>query len=371
MTVLEVMPVADFPGRFGWGYDGVNLFAPCRLYGEPDAMRRFVDRAHAEGLAVILDVVYNHLGPDGNFLPRFAPAYFSDRYKTEWGEALNFDGEDSGPVREFVLANAGYWVEEFHVDGLRVDATQSLFDTSDEHIVAAIARRVREAAGGRRTLVVGENEPQDVAAGPAGRPRAGTASTRSGATTSTTPRWSPPPAAARGITATTAARPRSSSRPAGAGSSARGNGTPARGSGGARRPPGSTAPGSSSTSRTTTSSPTRPGASGSTGSTGPGRYRALTALLLLGSGTPYLFQGQEFAASSPFLYFGDLEPEIAEEMHEGRRTFLKQFASLATPEMQARVPAPARPRHLRPLEARPRRDDRAGTPRHTPCMPTC
>src|SRR5436305_1505703 len=108
VTVREVMPVADFPGRFGWGYDGVNLFAPTRLYGPPDDFRRFVDAAHAAGLGVILDVVYNHLGPDGNYLGAFSKSYFTDRYKNEWGEAINFDGPDAGPVREFFLTNAAY-----------------------------------------------------------------------------------------------------------------------------------------------------------------------------------------------------------------------------------------------------------------------
>src|SRR6185436_12684928 len=141
VTVLEMMPVAEFSGRFGWGYDGVDLYAPTHLYGGPDDLRRFVDGAHAEGLAVILDVVYNHLGPDGNYLKPFAPEYFSTRYGNEWGEALNFDGEDSGPVREFFVANAGYWIDEFHFDGLRLDATQQIFDASPEHVIAAITRR--------------------------------------------------------------------------------------------------------------------------------------------------------------------------------------------------------------------------------------
>src|SRR6266851_3390316 len=161
ITVIEAMPIAEFPGNFGWGYDGVDLFAPTRLYGEPDDFRRFVDRAHSCGLGVILDVVYNHFGPDGNYLKQFANDYFTDRYTNEWGEAINFDGPNSGPVREFFLSNATYWVQEFHIDGLRLDATQQIFDNSPENILAAIARRVREAAGGRATLIVAENELQE------------------------------------------------------------------------------------------------------------------------------------------------------------------------------------------------------------------
>src|SRR5205807_3260995 len=126
----------------------------------PDDFRRFVDRAHAAGIGVILDVVYNHLGPDGNYLKEFAPDYFTDRYKNDWGEAINFDGDKSGPVREFVLTNARYWVEEFHIDGLRLDATQVLFDDSPVNIMTEIVQTVRNAAAGRHTLIIGENEPQ-------------------------------------------------------------------------------------------------------------------------------------------------------------------------------------------------------------------
>ena len=147
VTAVEMMPVAEFPGRFGWGYDGVDLFAPTRLYGRPDDLRRFVDRAHALGLAVLLDVVYNHLGPDGNYLRSFSESYFTDRYANEWGEALNFDGADAEPVRELFVANAGYWIDEYHFDGLRLDATHRIFDASDEHVLTAVGRQAREAAG--------------------------------------------------------------------------------------------------------------------------------------------------------------------------------------------------------------------------------
>ena len=147
ITMIEVMPVAECPGRWNWGYDGVQLFAPYHVYGDHEALKRFVDRAHALGLAVILDVVYNHLGPDGNYLKCFSPHYFSTRHKTEWGEALNLDGEYAQGTRDFIVGNARYWLSEFHLDGLRLDATQSIFDDSQSaHPRGARARRARSGA---------------------------------------------------------------------------------------------------------------------------------------------------------------------------------------------------------------------------------
>ena len=112
----------------GWGYDGVNPYAPSRLYGTPDDLRAFIDRAHSLKLGVILDVVYNHLGPDGNYLEAFSADYFTDRYSNEWGRSINFDGPNSGPVGQCFIANAAYWIADYHFDGLRLDATQSLTD---------------------------------------------------------------------------------------------------------------------------------------------------------------------------------------------------------------------------------------------------
>lgn len=163
ITCIEVMPVAEFPGSFGWGYDGVDLFAPSHLYGTPNDFRHFVNMAHLHGIAVILDVVYNHLGPDGNYLRQCAAAYFTDRYRTDWGEAINFDGPHSGPVREFVLTNAAYWIKEFHLDGLRLDATQNIYDESPPtgHIITEIGVVARVAAPHKRIIVIAENEPQN------------------------------------------------------------------------------------------------------------------------------------------------------------------------------------------------------------------
>ena len=161
IRTIEMMPIADFAGPFGWGYDGVNLFAPTQLYGTPDDLRRFIDRAHSLGLGVILDVVYNHFGPEGNYLSIFSDDYMTKRHENDWGDAINFDGPNSGPVREFYITNGRYWIEEYHFDGFRFDATQTIIDDSDEYIIGAIGRAAREAAGKRSIVLVAENEQQE------------------------------------------------------------------------------------------------------------------------------------------------------------------------------------------------------------------
>jgi maltooligosyltrehalose trehalohydrolase len=342
VTIVELMPLPEFPGCFGWGYDGVNLFAPTRLYGLPDDVRRFVDRAHAAGIGVILDVVYNHYGPGDKDFSAFSPRYYSERYTTDWGKAPNFDGPGSGPVREYFLANAGYWIDEFHLDGLRLDATQSIYDASEDHILSAMTRRVRAAAAGRATVLVAENETQHsemvraqdqggfgldalwnddfhhsarvVLSGHneayysdyRGAPQEFISAVKYGylyqgqwCRWQKTPRGSPsfglPPAAFVHYI-------QNHDQIA---NSARGLRCHALSS--------------------------------------PGRYRAMTALLLLAPATPMLFQGQEFAASAPFYYFADLSPEVAARVREGRAKFLSRFPSIASPAMSARLPNPADP----------------------------
>src|SRR5438132_4183586 len=161
ITVIEMMPVADFPGKFGWGYDGVDLFAPSHLYGTPDDLRAFIDRAHSLGLGVILDVVYNHFGPDGNYLGIFSDDYLVRQKEHEWGNAINFDGPNSGPVREFFITNGRYWIEEFHFDGFRFDAIHAIRDQSTEYIIRAVGRAAREAAGARSIVLIAENDLQE------------------------------------------------------------------------------------------------------------------------------------------------------------------------------------------------------------------
>jgi maltooligosyltrehalose trehalohydrolase len=162
VTHLELLPVAEFPGERGWGYDGVALFAPHHTYGGPDGLKRLVDAAHAAGIGVIIDVVYNHLGPDGNYLGAYGP-YFTDRYNTPWGEAVNYDGAGSDEVRDFVCDNACQWLDDYHADGLRLDAVHAIFDTSAVHILEEMARRVAtlQARLGRRKFLIAESDLND------------------------------------------------------------------------------------------------------------------------------------------------------------------------------------------------------------------
>lgn len=162
ITVIEIMPVAAFPGSRGWGYDGVSPYAVQASYGGPDGLKRLVDAAHRIGLAVILDVVYNHLGPEGNYLPKFGP-YFTSHHKTPWGDAVNYDSECCEHVRQYVVDNALYWIREYRLDGLRLDAVQTIKDDSPQHIVAEVQARVQEVARqlNRQVCVIAETDEND------------------------------------------------------------------------------------------------------------------------------------------------------------------------------------------------------------------
>jgi len=162
LTAIEIMPVAEFPGSRNWGYDGVALYAPHSAYGGPEALRRLVNAAHEAGLAVVLDVVYNHVGPEGNYLPLYGP-YFTETYKTPWGQAVNYDGPDSPGVRRFVIDNALYWVTEYHVDALRLDAIHGIYDFGARHILQELVERVHAQgkALGRKVQVIAESDLND------------------------------------------------------------------------------------------------------------------------------------------------------------------------------------------------------------------
>jgi len=330
VTAIEMMPVAEFPGRRGWGYDGVDLYAPSHLYGTPDDLRRLVDRAHELGLGVILDVVYNHLGPDGNFLREFKPAYFSTRYQNEWGDAINFD-DDAAAVREFVIANAEYWIDEFHMDGLRLDATQQIFDSSPHHLLAELSRRTRAAARGRAILLTAENEPQDVRV---------LRSLESGGF-GFDAMWNDDfhHAAAVALTGRREAyltdyggTPQEFVSLAKRGFLYQGQRYSWQ-----RAPRGTPTFGFAPSQFITflenhdqvANTPAGRGERIHERSS-PGMYRALTALWLLSPGTPMLFQGQEFAASSPFVFFADHAGELGAAVRAGRAEFMSQFRSAAT-----------------------------------------
>ena len=343
ITVIEMMPVADFPGKFGWGYDGVNLFAPSHLYGTPDDLRAFIDRAHALGVAVILDVVYNHFGPDGNYLGIFYDDYLIREKENEWGNAINFDGPNSGPVREFFITNGCYWIEEFHFDGFRFDATHAIRDRSTEYIIGAVGRAAREAAGARSIILVVENDLQEAKMA---RPSREGGDDLDGmwnddfhhsAVVALTDRneayfgdylGTPQEfisAAKYGFLYQGQARSwRKSLR-----------GTPTFG----------ISPevfvcfleNHDQIANTGTGERLR-------FQTSPGRYRAMTALLLLGPWTPLLFQGQEFGASSPFLFFADIgDDSVRDAIRKGRAEWLAPFLSLTEKEARRTLPAPDDP----------------------------
>ena len=158
ITAVELMCICAFAGQRSWGYDCAQIYAPDSTYGRPEDLKAFIDAAHAHGIMVILDVVYNHFGPEGNYIPKYFPQIFSESHKTAWGPGLNFDGPRSREVREFIVQNAVYWTCEFHVDGLRLDASHAMIDTSPRHILNEIAERVHAAAGNRHIHLILENE---------------------------------------------------------------------------------------------------------------------------------------------------------------------------------------------------------------------
>jgi len=361
ITTVEVMPIAEFDGAFGWGYDGVDPFAPYHVYGDPDALRHFIDTAHQLGLAVILDVVYNHLGPSGNFFREFARAYFADE-ATEWGDAINFDGPCSGPVREFFLQNVAYWIRDYHFDGLRFDALQAIQDSSCDHIVSAMARTARQAAAPRGIFLVGEHEAQRVErlrndrAGVDGMDGLWNDDWHHAAMVRLTGRREAYFTDYTGVAREFASMARHGFLYQGQWYVWQDN-------------------------RRGTSSMGLPGRHFVTflenhdqvANTGlgtrvhhhadPAVLRTLTALLLLGPNLPMLFQGQEFGTAHRFNYFADHRGELATSVREGRSEFLSQFPGLATREMQERLPSPSDPATFEASKL-----ERRGDPRHAPVL---
>src|SRR5438034_5939733 len=343
ITVIEMMPVAEFPGKFGWGYDGVDLFAPSHLYGTPNDLRTFVDRAHSLGLAVILDVVYNHFGPDGNYLGVFSDDYLVREKENEWGDAINFDGTNSGPVREFFVTNGRYWIEEFQFDGFRFDAIHAIRDQADEYIIGAVGHAAREAAGSRSILLIAENDLQEAKMA---RPLNEGGDDLDGM-------WNDDfhHSAVVALTSRNEAyfgdylgAPQEFISAAKYGFLYQGQALSwrkaLRGTSTLGIAPevfvcfienhdqiANTGPGQRLRSQTS-----------------PGRYRAMAALLLLGPWTPLLFQGEEFGASSPFLFFADVgDASVRDATRKGRAQWLAPFLSLIEEEALRSLPAPDDP----------------------------
>ncbi|MCE9607095.1 MAG: malto-oligosyltrehalose trehalohydrolase [Planctomycetia bacterium] len=342
ITLLEVMPVADFAGEWGWGYDGVSMFAPTRLYGEPDDFRRFVDQAHALGLGVILDVVYNHLGNFQNYVGEYTDHFYTTKYRNEWAAAIAFEGEAAQPVREFFLANARYWIDEFHLDGYRFDATQSVFDASPCHILGAATEAAKQAAGERSLFFCAENEPQDmrqvrtVEAGGNGMHALWNDDFHHAAMVRLTGKNPAYYSDYLGTAYEFAAAVK------------RGFLYQGQRSRWQEAPRGTPTTGFPAISFITFLQNHDQVANSGDGervhkATSPGRYRAMTALWLLAPQTPLFFQGQEFCASTPFFYFCDFPGDSGKQVKVGRAKFLEQFPDLATAEAQALLVDPNDP----------------------------
>jgi maltooligosyltrehalose trehalohydrolase len=340
VTVIELMPLAEFPGRWNWGYDGVDLFAPAHVYGDPDALKRFVDAAHERGLGVILDVVYNHFGPDGNYLPAFSDLYLTDRHPNEWGQAINFDGQGSGPVREFFIQNACYWITEFKLDGLRLDAVHAIYDDSPVHVLAELSRQARVAAGARSIVLIAECESQlittiqSIEDGGWGLDGVWSDDFHHISRVALTGRGQAYYSDYRG----TAQELLSVIK--------RGFVYQGQRYQWQKKPRGTVVknePASGFVFYLQNHDQVANHLHGDRihGLASHARYRAIAALLLLAPETPMLFMGQEFGASNPFLFFADHHSDLAAKVYEGRKKFLAEFPEYATPEAQAAVPDPA------------------------------
>jgi maltooligosyltrehalose trehalohydrolase len=343
VTAIELMPVADFPGQRGWGYDGVLPFAPDSSYGTPDELKQLIDAAHGHGLVVLLDVVYNHFGPEGNYLHAYCPSFFNSAHQTPWGAAINFDGERNRTVRDYFVHNALYWIEEFHFDGLRLDAVQAIRDDSPLHIACEIGRALRDGPGRRRHVhLVLENLANDahrLARDPLGAVRCADAQwiddlhhaahvLVTGETDGYYADYADAPLARFGRTLAEGFDDGLSVLP-----------------GRARGEPSAHLPSQAFVSFLQNHDQTGNRAFGErlhqlVKNSDVAALEALYACLLLSPHVPMLFMGEEFAASTPFLFFCDFGPELAEAVATGRREEFKRFALFADEAARQRIPDP-------------------------------
>jgi malto-oligosyltrehalose trehalohydrolase len=341
VTGIELMPVSDFPGQRNWGYDGVLPFAPDAAYGRPEDLKRLVDAAHARGLMVLLDVVYNHFGPEGNYLHAYAPDFFNPRHQTPWGAAINFDGDNNRPVRDYFVHNVRYWLEEFHLDGLRLDAIHAIRDDSRPDIIEEIAAAFR-AIPGRHVHMVLENErnlAHYLDRDAQGQPRQATA------------QWNDDIHHVFHVLATgeddgyyidyADAPMRRLGRCLSEGFAYQGEPSPfdhekPRGEPSAQLPTGAFI----NFLQNHDQIGNRAFGERLSHLTAPEIQEAVSAVLLLSPQPPMLFMGEEFAANQPFLFFCDFGPELAHAVTEGRRREFSRFARFADPAARERIPDP-------------------------------
>jgi 1,4-alpha-glucan branching enzyme/maltooligosyltrehalose trehalohydrolase len=324
VTALQIMPISDFPGRYNWGYDGVLPYAPDSSYGHPHDLMALIDAAHERGICVFLDVVYNHFGPDGNYMASYAPL-FTEHHKTAWGQGVNFDGDGSREIREFIIQNALYWIREFRFDGLRLDAVHAIKDDSAEHLLEELARRVREAAPGRHVHLVVENEENDsglLARDEAGRPRFFTA------------QWNDDVHHVLHIAATGetfgyygdyAGDPAILGRALSEGFAFQGEVMPYRGE--TRGKPSAHLPPTAFIAFIQNHDQIGNRAHGDRMVTyaAPQKLKAIAALYLLLPQIPMLFMGEEWGAREPFPYFCDFNEELNQAVRDGRRKELSRL----------------------------------------------
>jgi len=344
VTAIELMPLADFPGRRNWGYDGALLYAPDAQYGRPEELKALVDAAHRLGLMVFLDVVYNHFGPEGNYLSLYAGPFFTERHHTPWGAAINFDGPDSRTVRDFYVHNALYWLEEYHFDGLRLDAVHAIRDDSVPDILSELADAVARGPGRERHVhLVLENDKNEARylARDAGRPFYAA-------------QWNDDIHHAMHVIATgesggyyvdyADAPLKHLGRCLTEGFAYQGDPSPFR-DGAPRGEPSADLPPAAFVSFLQNHDQIGNRAFGERimALAPPERVLALSAILLLAPSPPMLFMGQEWGARSPFPFFCDFGPELAQAVTEGRRREFARFPEFSDPRARERIPDPSDP----------------------------
>ena len=344
VTAIELMPLADFPGKRNWGYDGVLPYAPDATYGAPEDLKRLVAAAHARGVMVLVDVVYNHFGPEGNYLHAYAAPFFTERHHTAWGAAINFDGSESRPVRDFFIHNALYWLDEYHVDGLRFDAVHAILDDSKPHILVELAETVRKGPGRHRHIhLVLENDHNEA---------------RYLEYHGDSPRWynaqwNDDQHHALHVLLTgekdsffvdyAQDTVKHLARTFAEGYVYQGEPSPFRG-GKPRGEPSAHLPPVACVNFLQNHDQVGNRALGErlVALTTPERLRVATAAWLLAPATPMLFMGEEFAASTPFLFFCDFEPQLAQAVTEGRRREFGGFTQF-TGTSESVIPDPNHP----------------------------